>query len=263
MKPDKKSGERLTSDELSYQANELRRRFGEDLSSPIDVFAILQTQENLTLVFYPFSERISGMGIRTPGGEQLIAINSTRTLGRQRFTAAHELYHLFVQKDISTVICGHEIGGGRDEEERNAAAFASYFLAPKDALRSFIENYLYKDTRRSMTATDVVRIEQHFRMSRQATLYRLVGDGWLSLDVANTLKRDIITSARKLGFSNELYIPSPEDRQYFSSGNYIALAERLRDSEMVSTGKYEELLLDVYRADIVYNLIAESRETYD
>jgi len=249
--------------ELSYQANELRKRFGEDVSSPIDVFAILQSQERLTLVFYPFSNLISGMCVRTRGGDQLVAINSTRTLGRQRFTASHELYHLFVQDEITTVICGNDIGAGRDEEEKNADAFASYFLAPNDALLSFIEKNLLKGARRPLTLDDVVRIEQHFRMSRQATLYRLVGENLITLDFANTLKYDIIASARKLGFSDELYTPTPHNRQYFTIGSYIELAERLSDSDVISNGKYEELLLDAYRADIVYNLEAEAQEAYD
>ena len=249
--------------ELSYQANELRKHFGEDLSSSIDVFAILQSQDHLTLVFYPFSNHISGMCVHTAGGDQLVAINSTRTLGRQRFTAAHELYHLFIQEEITTVICGSEIGMGRDEEEKNADAFASYFLAPNDALRSFIEKNLLKGTRRPMMVEDVVRIEQHFRMSRQATLYRLVGEGWVTLDFANTLRRDIIASARRLGFGDELYAPTPESRQYFTTGSYIDLAQQLSDVEVISNGKYEELLLDAYRPDIVYNLEAEGQETYD
>lgn len=249
--------------ELIYQANELRKRFGEDLSSPIDVFAILQSQGLLTLVFYPFSNHISGMCIRTRSGDQIVAINSTRTLGRQRFTAAHELYHLFVQDEITTVICGNDIGAGKDEEEKNADFFASYFLAPNDALRSFIEKSLLKGVRRLLTLEDVVRIEQYFRMSRQATLYRLVGESYISLDFANTLKNNIIASARKLGFSDELYIPTPEKRQYFATGNYIDLAERLNEGGVISNGKYEELLLDAYRADIVYNLEAEGQETYD
>lgn len=249
--------------ELIYQANELRKRFGEDSSSPIDVFAILQSQEQLTLVFYPFSNHISGMCIRTRSADQVVAINSTRTLGRQRFTAAHELYHLFVQDEIATVICGNEIGAGKDEEEKNADAFASYFLAPNDALRSFIEKNVLKGVRRSLTLEDVVRIEQYFRMSRQATLYRLVGESYISLDFANTLKNNIIASARKLGFGDELYVPTPENRQYFATGNYIDLTERLNESGVISNGKYEELLLDAYRADIVYNLAAEGQETYD
>lgn len=256
MRPDKRS-------ELSYQANELRKRFGEDLSSPIDVFAILQSQENLTLVFYPFSDRISGMCVRARSGEQLIAINSTRTLGRQRFTAAHELYHLFVQDEITTVICGNEIGAGRDEEEKNADCFASYFLAPNDALRSFIENLSRRGKSQSITLETVVRIEQHFRMSRQATLYRLVGDGFISLDFANTLKQNIIVSARKFGFDDELYTATPPERQHHTTGSYIGLAEQLKERDIISNGKYEELLLDAYRADIVFNLEPEGRETYD
>lgn len=256
MNPEKMS-------ELSYRANELRKQFGEDLSSPIDVFAILQSQDHLTLVFYPFSNHISGMCMRTRSGEQLVAINSTRTLGRQRFTAAHELYHLFVQDEITTVICGNDIGAGRDDEEKNADCFASYFLAPNDALHSFIEKNLMKAARRPLSVEDVVRIEQNFRMSRQATLYRLVGDGWISLDFANTLKANIIASARRLGFDDELYVPTPENRQYFTTGSYIELAERLSGGDVVSNGIYEEILLDAFRADIVYNLPSEGQETYD
>ncbi|MCL4560148.1 MAG: ImmA/IrrE family metallo-endopeptidase [Chloroflexi bacterium] len=249
--------------ELSYQANELRKRFGEDLSSPIDVFAILQSQERLTLVFYPLSERISGMCVRTHSGDQLVAIKSKLTNGRQRFTAAHELYHLFIQKEIKSVVCGKEIGAGKDEEEKNADGFASYFLATNDALRSYIENNLKKGKNRPVSLEDVVRIEQYFRMSRQATLYRLVGDGFITLEFANTLKGKIIASARKFGFNEELYIPTPAARQYYTTGSYIELAEQLKDRELISNGKYEELLLDAYRADIVYNFEAESQETYD
>jgi Zn-dependent peptidase ImmA (M78 family) len=249
--------------ELSYQANDLRKRFGEDTSSPIDVFAILQSQERLTLVFYPLSERISGMCVRTRGGDQLVAINSKLTHGRQRFTAAHELYHLFIQKEIQSVVCGKEIGAGKDEEEKNADGFASYFLAPNDALRSYTEKNLKKGKNRPVAPEDVVRIEQYFRMSRQATLYRLVGDGFIALEFANTLKRNIIASARKFGFNEELYISTPADRQYYTTGNYIGLAEQLNDRELISNGKYEELLLDAYRPDIVYNLEAESQEMYD
>lgn len=250
-------------EELSYQANKLRKRFGEDTSSPIDVFSILQAQDSLTLIFYPFPEHISGMCIRTPTGDQLVAINSTRTLGRQRFTASHEIYHLFVQEKITSVVCGNEIGSGRDEEEKNADSFASYFLAPNDALRSYIEHDLKKNKQRPIMLEDVVHIEQHFRMSRQATLYRLVGDGFITLDFANTLRGNTIASARKFGFSEDLYIPTANERQYTTTGTYIELAEQLNDRGLISTGKYEELLLDAYRADIVYNLEAEGKVVYD
>ena len=35
-------------------------------------------------------------------------------------------------------------------------------------------------------------------------------------------------------------------------GNYIKQAERLLDDELISVGKYEELLLEAFRADLVF-----------
>jgi Zn-dependent peptidase ImmA (M78 family) len=252
-----------TKVEISYQANELRKRLGEDVSSPIDIFALLPTQNKITLVFYPFSEHISGMSVRTSGGDQLAAINSKSTQGRQRFTAAHELYHMFIQKEFRSVVCGMVIGDSKDEEEKNADMFASYFLAPNDALRSFIENTLKKGKDRPFEVEDVVRLEQFFGMSRQASLYRLVGDGFITLEFANTLKVNIRFSARKFGFTEELYTSLPTNRQYYTTGGYIELSEKLLDRGLISTGKYEGLLLDAFRADIVYNLETSTQEVYD
>lgn len=250
-------------DELSFQANDLRRKFGEDIFSPIDIFPLLQTHEDKTLIFYPLSSNISGMCIRNHSGDQIIAINSKSTYGRQRFTAAHELYHLYVQEGFKSVVCGFDIGHGMDEEEKNADCFASYFLAPNDGLRTFIEKILKKGRNNSLSIDDVVRIEQYFGMSRQATLYRLVGDKYIKLDYANSLKTKIIASARNLGFDEKLYIPSQEEKQYFTIGNYIKIAEKLRRNGIISIGKYEEFLLEAFRSDMVFTIDGENQELYD
>ncbi len=250
-------------DDLSYQANKLRKQFGEDTTSPINIFSLLQSLKELTIIFFPFSDQISGMSSRTDHGDLVIVINSKMTNGRQRFTAAHELYHLFVQKEFQSVICGKEIGSGKDEEEKNADMFASYFLAPNDALRNFIESDLKKEKKRLDSLKDIVQIEQRFGMSRQATLYRLVGDGFITLEFKNNIKGSIIASARQFGFPDDLYIPNSDNRQCFTTGSYIEYAEKLKDSGLISTGKYEELLLDAYRADIVYNFEIEGHEIYD
>jgi hypothetical protein len=68
---------------------------------------------------------------------------------------------------------------------------------------------------------------------------------------------------RKLGYDDTLYTPTPEDKQYATFGKYIRLAEELKDRELVSTGKYEELLLNGFRADIVYGFDTEEEERYD
>ena len=75
--------------EISSDALSLRRQLNEDSYSPIDIFSILGSADDLTVVFYPMSDRISGACIRDDGNK-LIAINSNLTHGRQRFTAGSE-----------------------------------------------------------------------------------------------------------------------------------------------------------------------------
>ena len=76
--------------ELNYEALKLRKSFGEDAASPIDIFSLIASNDKITLVFYPFNENISGVCIKNDL-VKLIAINSKMSEGRQRFTIAHEL----------------------------------------------------------------------------------------------------------------------------------------------------------------------------
>jgi len=249
--------------DLNVEAVLLRKRFGEDSFSPIDIFSFICNLNNLTVVFYPMSERISGMCIKINSNDSLIAINTALSYGRQRFTAAHELYHLFIQKNFTNVVCGKEIGAAKDEEEKNADTFASFFLAPSEALRIYIRDELDKKEIDQFITEDVVKIEQYFGMSRQATLYRLVSERYITKEFADTLKTNIITFARKMGFDDKLYTSNPDDKQYGTIGSYIDLAEKLKDRDVISIGKYEELLLDAFRSDIVYNLTNAGNEKYD
>ena len=114
--------------ELINKAIFIRKRLGEDESSPIDIFKVVQSIENLSIIFYPLNKNISGVCYK---GEKssVIAINSDMSIGRQRFSLAHELYHLYYDKSASSSVSLLNIGEG-DETERNADQFASYFLVP-------------------------------------------------------------------------------------------------------------------------------------
>ena len=63
----------------------LREEFGVDTKSPIDIFALLYKINYLTIVFYPMGDKLSGMCIRDQLNK-VIAINSTMSIGRQRFS---------------------------------------------------------------------------------------------------------------------------------------------------------------------------------
>lgn len=247
--------------ELNAEAISLRKQFGEDTYSPIDIFSILHSNEDLTIVFYPMSNRVSGICMRV-GNNKIIGINSTATYGRQRFTMAHELYHLFFHEDFKSIVSSTDLEKNKDPQEKEADMFASYFLAPYESLKDFTKNKLGKE-KHALEINDVVKIEQHYGLSRQATLWRLINDGYLSREKANIMKTGIISSALKLGFDDKLYRLTPENKQYITLGKYIKLVEELKEKELVSNGKYEELLLNGFRGDMVYGLNTVGEESYD
>ena len=247
--------------DINSDAVTMRKNLGEDVHSPVDIFTLLGNREDLTITFIPMSERISGICIREESNN-LIAINSTLSYGRQRFTAAHEMYHLYFHKDFDKIICSKDIDTNKDPGEIEADSFASYFLAPYEALKYFIEQKL-GESKGKLTVNDVVGIEQQFGMSRQAILWRLVKEKYISRHEAEGMKTGIIRSALRLGYDDRLYVPASKDRLYFTFGKYIKMAEELKEKEIVSTGKYEELLLSAFRGDIVFGLVAEGEDSYD
>lgn len=247
--------------ELNAEAISLRKYFGEDINSPIALFSLLHNHEDLTIVLYPMSERVSGICIRD-GTNKIIGVNSTSTYGRQRFTIAHELYHLFFHSDLKSIVCSKELGIEKNDQEKEANMFASFFLAPYEALVYFVKHRLGKEKHR-LELADVVKVEQYFGMSRQATLWRLIGDGYLTPEKADAMKMGIAASALKLGFDNRLYLPTPPEKQYGAFGKYIKLVERIKHKDLITRGKYEELLLDGFRGDLVYGLGASGEEQYD
>ncbi|SET59165.1 protein of unknown function [Natronincola peptidivorans] len=247
--------------EINGEAISLRKNFGEDSHSPIDIFSLLHNNDDLTMVFYPMSSQMSGMCIKDRRNK-IIGINSTSTYGRQRFTIAHELYHLFFHEDYKSIVCSKDLEINKDPQEKEADLFASYFLAPYESLTDFIKNKLKKE-KLYLEIGDVVKIEQYYGLSRQATLWRLVNDGYLTHETANAMKKGIIASAIKLGYDDKLYIPTPEDKQYATFGKYIKLADQIKSKGLISTGKYEEILLNGFRGDIVYGHNEQEEENYD
>lgn len=235
--------------ELSSMASSIRRNLGEDELSPIDIFSITQSIESLTLVFYPLGKNISGTCFRGDLSS-VIAINSDMSIGRQRYSLAHELYHLYYDRDIPSTICSSKIGSG-DENEKKADQFASYFLMPPAALYEAIQKYK-KSVDRPLLIEEIIRLEQYFGISHQAMLIRLMEENEISSADAASMQSGIINIATKLGFDVSIYKPSPEDKKMRVLGHYICQTEKLLQADIISIGKYEELLLDAFRDDIVF-----------
>lgn len=252
----------ISTADIMTKSIQLRTKLGEDANSPVDIFALVQDIEQLTIVYYPMGENLSGICLKGAAGNNVIAINSSMSVGRQRFSLAHELYHLYFDKNM-TAVCAQKIGVGQ-ETEKEADLFASYFLMPAAALQTKVEMLKAKNNSDDLSIYDVIRLEQYFQVSHQAVLIRLRQDKLLNADAADTMiSKGVRRLAESMGYSVELYKPLPVEKQYMTYGNYICQAEQVLKRGLVSDGKYEELLLTAFRSDLVYGDNEEGAEVID
>ncbi len=179
--------------------------------------------------------------------DMLIGINSNMSIGRQNFTLAHELYHLLYEENKNNfVICDYS---SESESEIEANIFASYLLIPYEGLKRYVKNMNIS----KWSLDDVIAAEQYYQISHMALLFRLVEQNFIteeeSLEFQNV---KISHEARIRGFNDDLYYPSPEDRKYFSLGNYVKSVGNAYSSNKISVGKKDELLLDGFRGDLTF-----------
>ncbi|NCB00927.1 MAG: ImmA/IrrE family metallo-endopeptidase [Spirochaetia bacterium] len=191
----------------------------------------------------------------------LIAINSQMSEGRQRFSLAHELFHYYYDKETPSIIC-KKIIDSKDIREQEADRFASFLLIPQTSLAQSIES-IKGGEERALTTEEIIKLEQKYRVSRQALLYRLQKDKELLHLKARNLQHNVILSAATLGYDVSLYKPSAVNEQKVTYGYYIKKAEELLEAKKISIGKYEELLIDAFREDIVFGTTQEDGEHID
>ncbi|MCC7553948.1 MAG: ImmA/IrrE family metallo-endopeptidase [Methanobacteriaceae archaeon] len=234
--------------ETNELAADLRRQWGIDQYAPIDIFStVVEKIDNLTLIFMVLDNETSGCCCQSKN-DKLILINSIHSKGRQNFTLAHELYHILYEKSKEWIICSYE--EQNNDSEKEADNFASSLLLPINALI----DYKRQNKIKKWSLNDIIRCEQYFQISHLSMLCRLRKENQISYEEFNDYRPNIKSNASKLGFSTDLYESSSENKKYYSTGEYIPLTEKIYNNNKISIGKKEELLLDVYRSDIVYNL---------
>ena len=251
---------------LNSFAVELRRDWDLNPYSPIDLFSIVLSKlPDLTILFYPMSDNTSGMCIKNingidldelkddssediaPSDDMVICINSNMSKGRQRFTLAHELYHLLYEEDKrNLIICETS---NDDDSEIEANIFASYLIMTYEGL----ERYAKTNNLTEWSLEEIIRAEQYFQISHHAMLFRLREHEFISLEECIKLRSvQIGYNARINGFDDSLYTPTNTEMKYFSLGKYIRLVEKAFNDNKISSGKRDELLLDAFRSDLTY-----------
>lgn len=233
--------------ELNYLAIKLRKELNEDEYSYLDIFEIVKKIDYLTIVLYPFSSHISGMCIKQDKAN-IIAINSKVSYGRQRFSLAHELYHLYYDKGTGTTISNINYEEG-NETEQEANIFASYFLAPYNSLKYKLDNL-----NNIINAENLIKIENYYGFSHKGLLTRLFSENVITKEDYNRfLNIDLNKLCNKYGYVNSLYLPNDENNQFYTYGYYIIQSNKLKEMNRISNAKYNELMLDANRSDLIFS----------
>ena len=226
----------------------LRRQFGIDEYSPINIFSLLpQKINNLTIVWFPMKRSVSGCCFKN-NVDSIILINSTHSKGRQNFTLAHELYHL-LDDDENFFICSESFN---DSIEKKADEFASNFLMTEHALYDFIDS----NNINNWTISDVVKCEQYFQIDHNSLIKRLYSEKLIDSSQLKEFSLNIIEKASNLGYDTSLYEKTKE-KDYYSIGHMIPLATKAQDNRIISKGKKKDILLDLFRYDLIYKSLSD------
>jgi len=209
-------------------AEEVRIKFAKKGLS--DIFDILS--ESAFLIRKPLEiEGLSGF-ITYFDKHFIVYLNSSFTLGHERYTAAHELYHIIYNEDIlkkEKVFLDKEKHKG---EERKADVFAGEFLMPEDYVKEIFYKFVNVD-KQKIEPKHVVRMHNFFKVSYRAMLKRLIQLNLCSLDkyselieIASLDNKDKLQSLTKEeGYSIELILPSkinyiPKEYLIYVKANY-------------------------------------------
>ena len=223
---------------LQQAASRFRSSYGIGSSEPIRLKSWLPKLGVVTL-FKPLGDKFSGMAIRQ-GEQRFMIVNSNHRLSKQHFTVAHELYHLFVQKDFSSEISNAGLFDKSNKIEYEADWFAAILLMPEEGVLSLIpEAELSKN---KITLQTIVKIEQFFACSRTALLHRLNGLGLIEFNKYQHFTSNVIASARMLGYDDTLYKPGNEN---LLIGDYGGRAKKLFDIGVISESHFIDLMYDI------------------
>ncbi len=153
---------------------------------PIDVFAYLRTRPDIVLVRRSGSNpQIDGIYMRDERTKiGFVYLNRAKPLGRQRFTAAHELGHhvLGHTEELDVDVMAEQ----QSLEERDANRFAAELLVPRRGVMKFVLHEKLDPTR----IEGAIGVAKHFGVTLQPALIQLQrADLVSSVDVRRLLER--------------------------------------------------------------------------
>lgn len=216
-------------------ANQLRGKLGLSPTEPIHIKSLLR-KEGILTVYRPLDEYSYGLSIKSKNGDMFILVNSNSSRGKQHYTIAHELYHLYYDENLKPHLC-HDDNGKVDPIERKANLFACAFLLPTTGVMSMIPQ---NELSNNISVATILKIEQYYQVSHITLLIRLKELGVIDNNRFEYLKSlPIKRTALQYGYDLSLYEHGNEG---VVIGDFGERARLLYERERISEGHYKELL---------------------
>ncbi|MCT3702483.1 ImmA/IrrE family metallo-endopeptidase [Elizabethkingia anophelis] len=231
---------------LEKKASEFRQGYGIGHTDPINFISLLKKLSVIT-VFRPLGNSFCGMAIKIQDDKvksninRFMLVNNKHSIGEQNFTIGHELYHLFIQEDFSSMYCTTAQFNKRSGEEFFADLFSAILMLPEEGLLSLIPDYEMGMDKISIQT--ILKLEQFFNCSRKVLLYRLEHLGLISnSENQECYNISDIESALLNGYPLDLY---KSGNTNLVLGDYGQIANELYSKELISESHYQSLLLDL------------------
>jgi len=192
---------------------------------------------NILTVYRPLSDNLFGMSLSSSDKQhRFMLVNSNSTRGRQHFTIAHELYHLYFDENPKPHFCSQD--NDTAPAERSANMFASALLMPKEGLLQYVTpNEIY---RKEVDIDTLLRLEHLYGISHQALVLRLKELRIISPTyVDKILNLSVTWESTMRGYDLDLYQKGNEG---FVIGDFGSKARKLFEEDRISEGHYLELL---------------------
>jgi len=225
--------------ECKEKASLFRNEFGFGPNDPIHLRSFLLKQ-NVISLFKPLSGGFAGMAMIV-GGKKFMMVNHNHTLGKQHFTIAHELYHLFIQENFKVQKCVTGLFLKQtDIEEKKADLFAANLLLPDMGVTFLIPK---EERKGNISAQTIFKIQQVYSVSVKATIFRLVELGFADNSYFETYQNGSTEKIRNLGYDTRLMYSGNQD---LTLGDYAVMAQTLFKQEKISESVYLSYLNAVH-----------------
>lgn len=205
-------------------------------NEPVNMKTSLR-QLNIMTVYRPLSDNLFGMSLASSDKQhRFMLVNSNSTRGRQHFTIAHELYHLYFDDNPKPHFCSRDTD--TDPAERSANMFASALLMPKEGLLQHLS--ANEISNKEVEVDTLLRLEHLYGVSHQTLLVRLKELRIIMPSYFDKMQNIIITRESLMrGYDLDLYTKGNEG---LIIGDFGSKARKLFEEEKISEGHYLELL---------------------